>query len=130
MAKLNAHELGLTFTRELRTRFDRIAAATELQRRGAQWVLVTDGARPALIVGADGAWSATAPQIETVNAVGSGDACTAGLIAAHLAGERMPDAMALGFGAGAANALTQTPADFDPATARNLARAVSFKALA
>ena len=87
VAKLNAHELGLTFTRELRTRFDRIAAATELQRRGAQWVLVTDGARPALIVGADGAWSATAPQIETVNAVGSGDACTAGLIAAHLAGE-------------------------------------------
>lgn len=129
LAKLNAHELGLTFGRPLRGRGEIIEAAREIGRRGAQWVLVTNGARPAFLVGPDGATALTPPNVRARNAVGSGDATTAGIAAALQRGEPMPQAVTLGLACGAANALTLTPADVDADKASAMRAEVSARAL-
>lgn len=129
LAKLNLHELGLTFGRSLRSHRDIVEAARELHRRGAQWVLVTNGARVAHLVGASGAFLVSPPKIKALNAVGSGDATTAGIVSGLLAGEPMERAVTLGLACGAANALTATPADVDPATARTLRDQITTRAL-
>lgn len=128
LAKLNVHELALTFGRPLNGKRDILEAAGEIRRRGAQWVLVTNGARTAFLVGAEGAYVYTPPKILAVNAVGSGDATTAGLAAALQAGEAMPQAVTMGFACGAANALTLTPADVNAETARGLRAEVRVRA--
>lgn len=127
LAKLNAHELAMTFGRALRGKNDVIAAAEELQRRGAKWVLVTNGAKSAFLVGEKSVHVFAPPKIDAVNAVGSGDATTAGIAAALIAGDEMPQAVTLGLACGAANALTLTPADVDPAKARELRTQVRLK---
>lgn len=129
LAKLNAHELGLTFGRPVGRQRDIVEAARELQRRGAKWVLVTNGAKSALLVGEHTVHVYTPPRIQAVNAVGSGDATTAGIAAALAAGDDMPAAVTLGLACGAANALTLTPADVDPAKARALREQVGMKLL-
>ena len=128
LVKLNVHELAITFGRPLRNRREIIGAAREIQHRGAQWVFVTDGARAAFLVGANGAQVFSPPKIRAVNAVGSGDATTAGIAAALLAGEPMPQAVTLGIACGAANALTLTPADVHAETARNLRSEIRVRA--
>lgn len=124
LAKLNAHELAATLDRPLHRESDVVRGARELIRRGAYWVLVTDGARPALLVSADRSFRIRPPEIRALNAVGSGDATTAGIAAALLDKDAMPDAVALGMACGAANAMTLTPADVDPRVARRLRRMV------
>lgn len=129
LAKLNAYELGLTFGRTLRSRREVADAATELNRRGAQWVLVTNGGKPALLTGASGTWKFTPPKISAINAVGSGDATTAGIAAGLIAGEPMERAVTLGLACGAANALTLTPADVMPDDVRRLREQISVRPL-
>lgn len=129
LAKLNAYEVGLTFGREMTRQRDVIEAAQEIQHRGAKWVLVTNGAKPALLVGEHAIHQFTPPRLRAVNAVGSGDATTAGIAAALAAGEDMPSAVTLGLACGAANALTLTPADVDPAKARELRAQIGMKLL-
>jgi tagatose 6-phosphate kinase len=127
LVKLNVHELGNTFGRALRSQRDIIESSREIHHRGAQWVLVTNGARAAYLVGAAGAHVFAPPKIQAVNAVGSGDATTAGIAAALLAGEPMPQAMTMGLACGAANAMTLTPADVNAETARSLRANVKLR---
>jgi len=53
------------------------AAATELQARGARWVLVSLGAEGALLVSEVGAWRAPGLVVPVVNPAGAGDGMTA-----------------------------------------------------
>jgi len=72
---------------------------------GAQAVLITRGARTALFVDACRALEIFPPRIEAVNAVGSGDAVTAGLAVSLQRGADIAEALAFGMACGAANAL-------------------------
>ncbi len=87
-----------------------------LQAAGAVQAVVTLGADGALAVDADdGPFRVYAPAIRPVSTVGCGDAFTAGIAAALSQGAGMDEALRRAAAAGAANALTETAGDVDPA---------------
>ena len=125
LAKMNVHELAKTVGAKCRDERTVIQAARKLTAAGATWVLITDGAKPAILAGPDDdAWRITPPQISDVRSpIGSGDCVNAGLVAALLDGKKMPSAVCFGLACGTANARTYRPSDFSPARARSLASA-------
>ena len=90
-----------------------------LARPGIEAVLLTLGARGALLVTADGAWIAAAPPTTVVSTVGAGDSSLAGWIIAERAGadhaKRLATAVAYGSAAAALPGSTPpTPDRADP----------------
>lgn len=75
-----------------------------------EWLIVTDGARWVTCRGAQ-TFRVRPPRVKAVNPVGSGDAMLAGMAVALSRGESMRDAVRLGVGCGAANALSAVPGD-------------------
>lgn len=78
--------------------------------------LITLGSRGAILVSADGAWSATPPPIRVTSTVGAGDSSLAGYLLAAVAGASAPDRLrqAVRYGAAAASlpgTQAPTPAD-------------------
>jgi tagatose 6-phosphate kinase len=80
IVKPNREELGQTFGENLETDESLFSAMRSLNRRGAAWVVVTDGPNPV--------WASSAAKLyrfqtlaseRVVNAIGSGDALAAGL---------------------------------------------------
>ena len=123
IGRVEAVESGLVEPDE-----DGQAAATALVDAGAALAIVTDGADA--VFGADSAttWSADVPRIEAVNPVGSGDAFDAALSIALAGGADVPDAIAEGIAAGAANALTLSAGDLDASEVRTLRTRVTVAA--
>ena len=123
VAKMNVHELEKTFNTTCQTAAAIVATAKPLTAGGAAWALITQGAQPAILLSSTGAtWRIFPPKVRnTLSFIGCGDCVTAGLVDALLRGEPMVDAVRFGLGCGSANALTYTPADFHPVTARTLA---------
>ncbi|HEV2802652.1 MAG TPA: hexose kinase [Pyrinomonadaceae bacterium] len=80
-------------------------AARRMCELGAQNAMITLGAEGALLDFTGARYTLVAPQVETVNSVGSGDAALAGLAAALLRGRTIEEAGTLAVAAGAANAL-------------------------
>lgn len=94
-----------------------------LRRRGAEILVITDGAAGAYGWSSDGAWRVrTEDQSGQSGAypVGSGDCFLAGLVADLAAGVTLPEAMRTAAAVGAANAQTPGGALFDPATVATL----------
>ena len=93
-----------------------VDAARLLVDLGLGAVLVTLGPAGAVLVTADGAWHATAPEVPVVSTVGAGDSSVAGYILADVNGgdetERLSTAMAYGSAAASLPGTTlPTPAD-------------------
>jgi 1-phosphofructokinase family hexose kinase len=105
LLKVNAEELGAALGRELATPADALDAAERLRVAGIALVVVTLGARGAVAAGPDGRFIATPPPIRPVSTIGSGDAFLAGLLAALLRDEPLPDALRLAVACGGVNAL-------------------------
>ena len=105
---------------------------TELIARGAQNVVITQGAKPTYLMTSNGKhWRLTPPKLDQViNPIGSGDCTTAGIVFKLLKRRPLPEAIAFGLACGTANATTQTPADFDPRHAQALRKRVLIEALA
>lgn len=106
MAKPNIHELSAIVGRQLTTVEEAAEAAAMLNRQGVEIMMVTLGRDGALVATSDGIWKARPPEIPFVSAVGSGDALTAAFIYVLCSGGSVTDALKLGTGAGAANAMT------------------------
>jgi len=125
LAKLTVRELEKTFGSACGDEAAILLAAGRLRTAGAQWVFVTRGGRPALLLGGEGCVWFDLPEIKVDNPIGSGDCTTAGFVHAWL-DRRAPamEAAVCGLGCGMANALTRVPARFDPAAAERLARQV------
>lgn len=87
--------------------------AGALVARGARLAVVTDG--PADVVAADATalWRLTAPRIDAVNPVGSGDAFNAAMSLALMEGADIAAGLRKGVAAGAANALTMSAGSID-----------------
>jgi fructose-1-phosphate kinase PfkB-like protein len=94
LAKMNAEEFS----------------TSRLPARRRNDVLVTDGARGAVLWASDGKKQKyRASKIRALNPIGSGDAVSAGLAHMLLRGHSMDIAVRFGMACGAANALTLTP---------------------
>jgi len=106
VVKPNRSELAATVGHELGTEADLMSAMRELCDRGALRVTVTSGKDPAVAFDGQRFWRIHAPNIVAVNAIGSGDAFTAGLVWRLLRGADLGEACRWASAAGAANALT------------------------
>jgi len=113
LVKLNDQELVAICGRPIDTEGALREAAQMLVSGGAQWVLVTQGKRDAWLLNETGAWCFTPPVVDVLNAVGSGDATTAGIAAGLVRGQSIPDAVQFGIACGSASAMTLTPGDLD-----------------
>lgn len=124
VAKMNLHELRLTFGDACTTEKTTLDSAARLTRGGATWAFVTNGADPGWLLAADGrAWRVIPARLDTVvNPIGSGDSATAGLADAWLRGHPMPSVARFATACGSANALNLRPADFTLEQVRRLTR--------
>lgn len=110
LVKPNREELGKTVGRVLQTDTEVIEAMHEIRRRGAEWVVITDGKNPLFVLGHGDLQRLTPPAVEVVNPIGSGDCLAAG-IAWGLHCKREPlDAIRLGMAAAAENVGRLLPA--------------------
>ena len=127
IAKLNRFELGQTFCAPTRSEAACVKLLRKVTEAGAQWALMTDGARPSLLVSSDGGlWKLVPQQLEKTDLaspIGSGDCTAAGIIHGLVRGWDMPEAVAFGLACGTANARSYVPAQFTPPAARTEAGA-------
>ncbi|NLX24401.1 MAG: hexose kinase [Lentisphaerae bacterium] len=84
---------------------DLIDGCRTLIERGAQSVLITRGSRSALYMDTEQTLELIPPKIQAVNAVGSGDAVTAGIAVALAQRHSLHEMLIQGIACGAANAL-------------------------
>jgi 1-phosphofructokinase family hexose kinase len=104
-----------------------IETGQEVLSRGAALVVITLGGEGAVAVAPQGAWQASAPPVEVVSTVGSGDSFLAGLAVARLEGRSIEAALAFGIACGAANATTHLPGRFERGMVERLLKQVEVK---
>ncbi len=115
LVKPNREELAATVGRPISDEKSLIAAMRELNARGAEWVLVTDGPRAVWLASVMERWRFTPEHINFLNPIGCGDCLAAGLVAALAEGHSCPEAVSWGMAAAADNALQLLPARLDRA---------------
>jgi 1-phosphofructokinase family hexose kinase len=104
VVKPNREELGQTFGRILGDDAALVEAMRELNRRGAQWVVITEGAKAVWVSSTDHVYRLVPPRIEeVVNPIGCGDSLAAGIAWATRRGDSIVDAVRLGIGAAGDN---------------------------
>jgi tagatose 6-phosphate kinase len=80
LVKPNRQELERTLDRPLRNEAELLTAMQELNERGAQWVVITDGPKPVYACSLDERYRLLGPVRDVLNPIGCGD-CMAGAIA-------------------------------------------------
>jgi tagatose 6-phosphate kinase len=120
LVKPNREELAATVGRPLTDEAEVIHAAEEIRSRGAQWVLVTDGTKPAILMG-DETFRVHSTTVKTINPIGCGDSLAAGIAWRVSLGDAVPEAVRCGVAAAAANAETELPARFSGQRVEELA---------
>lgn len=106
LLKINQFEAGELLGGAITDAPQALDAARELQRRGAQAVIISLGKTGVVGCAADGqcfGWAS--PVVSAVSATGSGDSLLAGIAAGLLRRQGLKDAARLGVAAGAANTL-------------------------
>ncbi|MBL8094932.1 MAG: 1-phosphofructokinase family hexose kinase [Anaerolineales bacterium] len=112
LIKPNAHEFEELMGRPLPTPTEVAQAARDWSITTGGSVVVSLGESGALAAQGDQAWQVIPPTIKLVSAVGSGDSLVAGTLLGILQGRALPDAVAIGVAAGAANAMSLGAAAF------------------
>lgn len=107
LIKPNLQELSELFSRPLSEFDDIVCCAQHLQEEGARNVLVSMGARGALLVTEEGhVLAAPAPAGDVVDTIGAGDSMVAGFLAGYMERGSYVDAFRKGIAAGSATAFT------------------------
>lgn len=106
MIKPNLLEAGELLGLDLRTERARLDAVEALHDRGIEMVVLSLGKDGALVSFGGERFRVVPPEIEEVNAVGSGDAMTAGFAMGLIAGDGLQDMARRACAMGAANATT------------------------
>lgn len=125
VVKPNREELGRTLDRGIETEADLLAAMRDMNARGAEWVVVSQGGRRVWISSASSRLAIDPPRVELVNPIGSGDCLAAGIAMGLASGQAMPEAVALGVAAAAENVRRLLPARIDPVAVHQLRAIVS-----
>jgi 1-phosphofructokinase family hexose kinase len=121
LVKINADEAAGTLGHPIEGVPAAVEAATELQDRGAQAVVITLGKQGAAGVDGSGTrfgWAA--PQVPGVYPTGSGDSFFGGLVAGLTLGQTLAEAVRLGIAVGSANTLQPGAGVFDPSQIERL----------
>ncbi len=122
VVKPNRAELGQTLGRSLDDDAELLDAMRELNRLGAQWVVVTEGPQAVWLSSSNEVYRLVPPPMaEVVNPIGCGDALAAGIAWATRRGDSIVDAVRFGIGAAGDNLRQLLPCRLDPGNAVNLA---------
>lgn len=127
LVKPNRDELGRTLGQELLTDSDLFAAMRELNNRGAEWVVVSQGKERVWISSRERLLSAIPPAVEAVNPIGSGDSLAAGIAVALADGYDLPGAVVWGVAAAAENARSLLPARFAAPSVHQLRNRITIE---
>jgi hypothetical protein len=131
LVKPNREELARTVGRALEGEADLRIAMEELRAQGAEWVLVTDGAKPALALGPAGWFRIVPPCLDRiVNPIGCGDCLAAGFAEATSRGLDPLDAIRLGMGCAAFNCGTLLAGRLERSAVDRLATLVEITRIA
>jgi tagatose 6-phosphate kinase len=128
VVKPNREELAQTMGRPLADDGELREAMHALNRRGAQWVVVSQGAGPVWITSEKVAWRVYPIPLrpeEIVNPIGCGDAVTAAIACATREGRELLDGVRLGLAAAHANVRQLRQCRFEPAGVRERAGEVT-----
>lgn len=113
LVKPNREELEQTLGKKLVSDEALIFAMRELNQRGAQWVLVTQGAGPAWLTSVGEAFRFQSVKVQVVNPIGCGDCLAAGIAWTLRNGHDMISAVRFGLATAATNAESLLPGRFD-----------------
>ncbi len=107
LVKPNVQELGEIFGVEIKTEEEIVQYAEELQKLGAENVIVSMGGKGALMVTQDGqVLRRLPPKGKVVNSVGAGDSLIAGFIAEYIRTHSYAQAFTSGIATGSATAFS------------------------
>jgi 1-phosphofructokinase family hexose kinase len=113
VVKPNRDELARTLNRPLVADDNAWQGMLELQAKGAQWVIVTNGNEDVLASRGPERHRFTPPNVRVLNPIGCGDCFTAGMAWGLLQNRSMSDAIRVGLAAAAQNAEELLPARLD-----------------
>ncbi len=113
LVKPNREELGKTVGRLVIDEAALREAMADLSRRGAAWVLVSQGRDTVWAHGEGKFYRFRPPEVPAVNPIGSGDCLAAGIAWATAEGASPLEAIRIGIAAGADNASVLLPGDID-----------------
>jgi fructose-1-phosphate kinase PfkB-like protein len=99
----------------------------ELNRRGAGWVVVSDGKNPLYVSGQDRLYRIEPLLCPVVNPIASGDCMAAGLAWALHRGLDVVAALPLGVAAAADNVEQRLPGRLDPLRVEKLAQSIEVR---
>jgi tagatose 6-phosphate kinase len=122
VVKPNREELARTLDRPVDTDGELHAAMRELCRRGARWVVVSQGNKPVWVGSESEMFALNPPTVPVVNPIGSGDCLAAGIAVALARGDDVPQAVEFGIAAAAENVQHLLPARLDLKRVTALAR--------
>lgn len=122
LIKPNREELGCTVGRELSSDADLHAAMLELNQRGAEWVVVTQGKHAVWASHDSTVWCIEPPFVDVVNPIGCGDCLAAGLAWGLSNGLDPPAALLRGVAAASENARQLLPGRLDGARVDDVSR--------
>ncbi len=127
VVKPNREELATTLGRTLDTPAELTAAMHELNDRGAEWVVVTQGRGPVLATSAGRCYRLIPPTVDVVNPIGSGDCLAAGIAWGLTAGRAPLGALRLGVAAAVENVKQLLPGRLDPKRVLALAESIQIE---
>jgi len=130
VVKPNREELAQSLGRPLDDDQSLVAAMRTLNGRGAQWVVITQGAAAVWVTSAREVYRLQPAAVpDAVNPIASGDAVAATIAWATRAGRPLPNAVRLGIAAAAQNVRQVLPCRLDPQTLEAGAAAVAVERL-
>lgn len=121
MIKPNTDEIAAILGRKPSSLDEIVAAAREVrEQHGVEIVVVSLGGDGAIMSCADGEFRGTAPKIEVVNTVGSGDTLVGAFSVATARGLSLPERLRYAMACASANCLTPSTGNFEPEVAERL----------
>jgi tagatose 6-phosphate kinase len=127
VVKPNREELAHTMRQPLTDDAALLAAMRELNRRGAEWVVVTEGKRAVWAASTQGVWRMQPPAVEhVINPIGCGDSLAAGLAWGLSTNRELLDSLAIGIAAAGQNAAQLLPARLNGPQAIAAARGLAI----
>jgi tagatose 6-phosphate kinase len=124
MVKPNRGELGQTVNEPVETDADLKLAIRALLSAGPQWAVVTGGSKETIASDGSRFWKISAPKVDVISAIGSGDSFAAGLAGGFADGMSVPDACKLAAACGSANAMTALAGHLDKSNVETLVKRV------
>ena len=127
VVKPNREELARTVGRALDSDGSLVEVMQSLNRRGARWVVITQGAGPVWVSSVSAVYRLHPPAVaaaEVVNPVGCGDCMAAAMAWAERDGQPMVEAVRFGIAAAGENLRNLLPGRLDPARVEQQAEGV------